>query len=189
MNNPPRSGERDRSAQPSGGGGQVPPRHGEGDRQPQAGGGGGPPLDDPQFPKPLQAPIKTVKRARKLRKAMSLPEVLLWQELRKRPGDLKFRRQHPELTFVHDFCCLKARLLIEVDGASHGMGDQPAYDHWRDAIALERGYRTLRIPARIVLKDIEEAVKAIVAACRDVGPLHRPTDGPPPRAGEDLNSA
>ncbi len=117
---------------------------------------------------------------------MSLPEVLLWQELRKRPGGFKFRRQHPELAFVHDFCCLRERLLIEVDGVSHDRGNQPAFDEWRDTAMLERGYRTLRIPAGIVLQDVEEAVIAIVAACREVGPLHRPADGPPPRAGEEL---
>ena len=158
-----------------------PPRNGEGDRQPQAGGGGVP----AQHPRPLQAPIKTVKRARRLRKAMSLPEVLLWQELRQRPGGFKFRRQHPELMFVHHFCCLQLRLLIEVDGAVHDMGTQPEFDQWRDAVMLERGYRTLRIPARIVLQDMEDAVNAIVCACREGGPLHRPADGPPPRAGED----
>lgn len=160
-----------------------PPRHGEGDRSAQPSGGGGP----ARPPRPLQAPIKTVKRARKLRKAMSLPEVLLWQELRKQPGGFKFRRQHPELIFVHDFCCLQLRLLIEVDGAVHDMGNQPTYDNWRDAILLERGYRTLRIPARIVLKDMEEALNAIVATCREVGPLHRPADGPPLRSGEEFS--
>ena len=117
---------------------------------------------------------------------MSLPEVLLWQQLRLRPGGHKFRRQHPELTFVHDFCCLRERLLIEVDGTAHDRGDQPAFDIWRDAIMLERGYRTLRIPARVVLTEMENAINAIVAACSDVGPLHQPAAGPPPRAGEDF---
>jgi very-short-patch-repair endonuclease len=117
---------------------------------------------------------------------MSLPEFLLWQHLRARPGGNKFRRQHPEDTFVCDFCCLQARLLIEVDGEAHDRGHQPGFDNWRNAMLLDRGYRTLRIPARIVLQEMEDAVNAIVAACSDVGPLHRPADGPPPRAGEDL---
>ena len=34
-------------------------------------------------------------RARKLRKEMSLPEVLLWRLLRGQPQGVKFRRQHP----------------------------------------------------------------------------------------------
>ncbi len=47
---------------------------------------------------------------------MSLPEVLLWQVLRTRPSDLKFRRQHPSGAYVADFYCHEARLVIEVDG-------------------------------------------------------------------------
>ncbi|MGB5779902.1 MAG: DUF559 domain-containing protein, partial [Allopontixanthobacter sediminis] len=43
----------------------------------------------------ITGPTQTVKRARKLRSEMSLPEVLIWREMRKRPGNLKFRRQHP----------------------------------------------------------------------------------------------
>ena len=163
-----------------------PPRHGEGDRSAQPSGGGGPAAQPGNAPPPLRAPIKTVKRARKLRKAMSLPEVLLWQQLRQRPGGFKFRRQHPEGAIVCDFCCLSARLLIEVDGSAHDMGDAPHYDRRRDMKMLERGYRMLRIPAQLVLDDLGDAVNAVVAACREVGPLHRPADGPPPRAGEDL---
>ncbi|MBW8755624.1 MAG: DUF559 domain-containing protein, partial [Sphingomonadales bacterium] len=72
-----------------------PPRNGEADR-PQDG-GGGPPL--------LQQPIKHVKRARKLRKEMSLPEVLLWRELQKHPGGYRFRRQFPQAPFTLDFVC------------------------------------------------------------------------------------
>ena len=34
----------------------------------------------------INGPLETLKRARKLRGEMSFPEVLLWPELRKRPG-------------------------------------------------------------------------------------------------------
>jgi len=53
---------------------------------------------------------RTIKRARKLRKAMSLPEAMLWRELRLRPFELKFRRQHATGRFVLDFYCSDARL-------------------------------------------------------------------------------
>lgn len=43
------------------------------------------------------------KNARRLRRKMSLPEVLLWQILRKQPGYVKFRRQHPIGRYVLDF--------------------------------------------------------------------------------------
>ena len=156
---------------------QNPPRNGEGDR-PQDG-GGGPPV--------LSQPIKQVKRARTLRKDMSLPEVLLWTELRKRPGGYRFRRQHPQSPFTIDFACLSSRLAIEVDGEAHDRGGNPQRDEMRDRVLAERGFRTLRIPAREVLKNMETCIMAIVEACRAGGPPPPSLcDGPPPRAGEDL---
>ena len=43
----------------------------------------------------LHGPKPTQKRARQLRREMTLPEVLLLKELRKRPHGLKFRNQRP----------------------------------------------------------------------------------------------
>jgi hypothetical protein len=44
----------------------------------------------------MRAPILTFKRARALRRDMSLPEVVLWDHLRgHRLNGLRFRRQHP----------------------------------------------------------------------------------------------
>ncbi|WP_234419319.1 endonuclease domain-containing protein [Sphingomonas sp. EC-HK361] len=116
---------------------------------------------------------------------MSLPEVLLWRELRKRPGGFKFRRQHPQSGAALDFACMEARLAIEVDGEAHNRGDQPQYDLQRDRRLSADGYLTLRIPARAVLSDLDAVIPAIVALCEERGPLHRPTAGPPPRSGED----
>ena len=57
----------------------------------------------------ITGPRQSVKLARKLRSEMSLPEAMLWTELRKRPAG----------EYVLDFYCTKARLAIEVDGAAH----------------------------------------------------------------------
>jgi very-short-patch-repair endonuclease len=96
---------------------------------------------------------------------MTLPEGLLWQVLRRRPGGFKFRRQHPMGPFIADFYCPVARLVIEVDGASHDMGTNPARDARRDAWLREEGLRVLRLPAADVMKDIESAVTAILVNC------------------------
>jgi very-short-patch-repair endonuclease len=114
---------------------------------------------------------------------MSLPEVLLWQELRKRPGGFKFRHQHPAGPFSLDFACLSARLAIEVDGEAHDRGANRSRDVARDEWLMAQGYRTLRIPAREVLGNLEGVLAHVVAQCQ---PLHRPSGGPPPRAGEDF---
>lgn len=154
---------------------QNPPRNGEGDHA-QHGGGG---------PRVLQVPIKQVKRARKLRRRLSLPEVMVWQVLRSRPNALKFRRQFPIGPFTADFACLDRRLIIEIDGETHGLDDQPKRDASRDALLRRKGFRVMRIAARNVLKDMDGIIRGIVAAAEDVGPLHQPAAGPPPRSGED----
>ena len=158
---------------------QIPPRNGEGDRAKRGGGG-------PRQPKILRAPIKEVKKARAARKEMSFPEVLLWQALRKEPGGFLFRRQNPQIGYRLDFACLEARLAIEVDGEAHDRGDRPQRDAVRDRRIAELGFFTLRIPAREVLKDLDAVITGIVMLCRERGPLHRPSDGPPPRSGEEL---
>jgi very-short-patch-repair endonuclease len=118
---------------------------------------------------------------------MSLPAVLLWKELQKRPGGFKFRREFPQSPLTLDFACLSARLIVEVDGQGHDMGDQPAIDQSRNNAMTERGFRTLRLAAKDVLKDMESCVNAIVAACREAGPPPPPLrGGPPPRFGEDI---
>ncbi len=121
--------------------------------------------------------------ARKLRRDMSLPEALVWQRLRGAVTGMKFRKQHPIGPYVVDFYCSKARLVIEIDGEAHSRGDAPARDERRDAFVIENGYRLLRIAAVEVLRDVDAAVAAIVAFAE--APLHRPSDGPPPLAGED----
>ncbi len=129
---------------------------------------------------------------------MSLPEVLLWQRLRLDPHGLKFRRQHPVLTYVLDFYCARARLAVEIDGEVHDRGDRPARDVERDAALMAHGLTVLRIPARDVLADADAAAEAIVAAALPLHPrlrrrspspsmLGEDLEGPPPRTGEDLN--
>jgi len=156
---------------------QNPPRNGEGD-QAQLGGGG---------PRILQSPIKQVKRARILRRELSLPEVLLLKALRGRPNGLKFRSQFPVRGITTDFACLSHRLIIEVDGEGHNRGDQPRRDAARDALLKEEGFDVMRILARDVLSNLDGVVFGIVARCNDLGPLHHAGHGPPPRSGEDFS--
>jgi very-short-patch-repair endonuclease len=118
---------------------------------------------------------------------MSLPEVLLWQQLRQRPGGFKFRHQHPAGPYSLDFYCARARLCVEVDGEAHDRGANPTLDEQRDALLAAHDVVTLRIPAREVLSNLEGVVIGIVEAARRRPPLHRPSGGPPPQGelGED----
>jgi len=112
----------------------------------------------------LSGPQSTIERSRRLRREMSLPEVLLWRELKQRPAGLKFRKQHPAGPYTADFFCHEARLVVELDGEGHDRGDRPERDARRDAWFAERRFHVLRIPAAEVMADIEAALAAIVAA-------------------------
>jgi very-short-patch-repair endonuclease len=136
----------------------------------------------------LSASDTAFKVAKRERRSGNLPEVLLWRELRKRPGGYKFRRQHPLSEIVLDFACLARRLAIEIDGEAHDRGERPERDGRRDAFLRARGFAILRLPASYVLSDLSAAITAIVAACDERLPLHHRAapGGPPPRPGEVL---
>src|SRR5579884_1287740 len=99
----------------------------------------------------LSGSKRTIRRARALRRQLSLPEVLLWRVLRTRPAGLKFRCQQAAGPFVLDFFCHEVSLGLEIDGESHNRGNQPALDAERDEYLRRNGYRVLRIPAADVL--------------------------------------
>ncbi|MEH3047469.1 endonuclease domain-containing protein [Sphingomonas adhaesiva] len=122
-----------------------------------------------------------VKRARRLRRDMTLPEVLLWQRLRGAPNGCKFRRQHPAGAYVLDFYCLDARLAMEIDGQGHA--DRQDRDARRDAWFAAAGIRTVRIAAARVLADADRTAAAVLALAVSRLPLHHPAapGGPPPR--------
>ena len=137
----------------------------------------------------MDAPARTIGRAKELRAAMSLPEVLLWKQLRRRGLEgLRFRRQHPVGPYILDFYCEDARLAVEVDGEGHGYGDRPGHDERRDRWLAGRGVAVLRLPARLVLKDMDSAIRTILAQVETLGmqPPSRPSGGLPPK-GEDLS--
>jgi very-short-patch-repair endonuclease len=46
---------------------------------------------------------------------MSLPEVMLWQALRKKQSGLRFRKQHPAGPYVLDFYCDAVKVCVEVE--------------------------------------------------------------------------
>ena len=133
----------------------------------------------------LKASSQAIGLAKSQRKSGNVPEVLIWRELRKRPGGYKFRRQHPLSEVVLDFACLECRLAIEIDGEAHNRGDNPQRDQRRDAWLTGQGFRVLRLPARYVLDNLEGAIEAVVGACCELAPLR--ACGRPLRAGEVLS--
>jgi very-short-patch-repair endonuclease len=138
----------------------------------------------------MRAPKRTITAARRLRRALSVPEARLWSRLRERAsGRPVFRRQHPIGPYVLDFYCAKARLAVEIDGASHDLGDRPQRDMRRDAWLGARGVTVVHVAASDIARGIDAAADAIVRMAAEMtapGPPHRPSGGPPPpQAGED----
>ena len=84
-----------------------------------------------------------INTARHLRRRETDFERRLWKELRdRRAFGLKFRRQHAVASYVVDFACLDARLLIEIDGYWHAF--RKAEDQERDRILKASGFDILR---------------------------------------------
>ena len=116
----------------------------------------------------MAATNNAYKSARRLRKHMSLPEVLLWRLLRKASPPI--RRQHPLGAYVVDFYCPAAKLIIEVDGFAHDTGHRPRRDDFRDSWLRERGFALLRIPASDVLRDAVACADGILRLCETPPP-------------------
>ena len=112
----------------------------------------------------------TLKRARRMRKVLTPPELGLWRRLRNRQlGGYRFRRQHPIGPYILDFYCPEARLAVEVDGDSHGVEGAEVHDARRDAWLRSEGIATLRIPADMA-KDPEAVAGYILGVLRRNAP-------------------
>jgi len=126
-----------------------------------------------------------VYKARKLRRAMTTSEVLLWSQLRGSKLGFKVRRQHPIGPYVADFFVRDAGLVIEIDGSPHDFGDRPERDERRDRYLAERGYRVLHLVAAEVLKNLDGVLKYIAEQVASPHHHQAALDGPPPRSGEE----
>ena len=120
----------------------------------------------------MRAGERTIERARRLRRELSLPEVILWDCLRgRRLHGLRFRRQHPIGPYVLDFFQAEGRLAVEVDGGHHDLPGQMHHDLRRDAWLAGHGIRVLRIAATDILDDkaLEGMLVAIAAMAKGRG--------------------
>ncbi len=123
-----------------------------------------------RYAQPMRAPLPTIRVARKLRRDMTLPEVVLWSRLRQgRLDGLRFRRQHPIGPYVLDFYCADARLAVEVDGMAHDFSEQIRHDERRTERLSEARINVLRFAASDILKEetLEGVLLAILEAARN----------------------
>jgi very-short-patch-repair endonuclease len=96
-------------------------------------------------------------RAKALRKAGNLPEVLFWQQVNKgKFHHIDFDRQRIIGNYIVDFYVKRLGLVVEIDGIIHNF--QHVYDQEREAYLRSLGLRVYRISAADVLKHIESVM-------------------------------
>jgi very-short-patch-repair endonuclease len=109
---------------------------------------------------------------------MTPQEARLWLRLRAlRPQGFHFRRQVPIARFIVDFACLKAGLVVEIDGGQHGQAAHLERDRLRDLALATAGFEVLRFWNAEVNSDLDAVVETIFARFSERAAL-RPT---PPR--------
>ena len=103
---------------------------------------------------------KLRERAKELRKAGNLSEILLWRQLNKRKfKGYDFDRQKIIGNFIVDFYCLDCRVVIEVNGSSHN--EKKEHDLERDSFLMGLGLTVIHIPALDVLSKMNEVMSML----------------------------
>ncbi|MEI7985065.1 MAG: DUF559 domain-containing protein [Armatimonadota bacterium] len=97
--------------------------------------------------------------ARHFRKNLTLPEMLLWNQLKSDQIGFRIRRQVPMGEFILDFYCANPKVAIEVDGSIHDLYRQQ--DIVRDMWLNSQGILVFRLSAKAVLKNPFTSAQAV----------------------------
>ncbi|GAA3595870.1 leucine--tRNA ligase [Flavivirga amylovorans] len=100
-----------------------------------------------------------LERAKEMRANPTQAEEALWQELRNKNLDAKFRQQHLIGDYIVDFVCLDKKLIIEVDGKIHE--SQVDEDAKRTEVLENDYFKVIRFTNEEVLSNIESVLKII----------------------------
>lgn len=113
--------------------------------------------------------FQLLEQARELRRNMTPQEKKLWyQFLRTNP--VKIYKQRIIDSFIADFYCASARLVIEIDGSQHYTSQGQAYDRERSQIMQQYDIDTIRFTNTdidrnflAVCKQIHEVIQKRIA--------------------------
>ena len=104
-------------------------------------------------------------RARTLGRNETAAEQRLWEELRgSRLNGFKFVRQLPIGPYFADFACRRAKLIVEVDGATHGDAHEVAHYEKRTIFLSELGWAAHRVWNDDVFKERNAVCDGILLA-------------------------
>ena len=102
------------------------------------------------------------RRARELRRLSPAAEWIFWSRLKNRGlQGAKFVRSEPIGPYFADFSCRTAKLVVEVDGATHSTEDEIARDKRRTAFLETEGYRVIRFSNEQVYENVEAVLDEI----------------------------
>lgn len=102
------------------------------------------------------------RRAKELRANLTPTEKMLWTYLnRSQLNGFRFKAQHPIYTFIADFYCHSARLVIELDGEVHDSQEQQIYDANRTYLITEFGLTVVRFRNDEVLRNTQQVIESI----------------------------
>jgi len=111
--------------------------------------------------------------ARKLRGVLTKEEKVIWEKIRNKKIGCKWRRQVPLGVFIADFCCMKHRVIVEIDGDIHKALHER--DRNRDEILVEGGFKIMRVTNEDVTQGIESVLKRMRDACKTSPPNPSPS--------------
>jgi len=107
---------------------------------------------------PYQPRLK--ERAKALRQAGNLPEVLFWMQVtKKRFHKIDFDRQRIIGNYIVDFYIKRLGLVIEIDGCSHD--DKQVYDKLREEYLISLGLKIYRITVDDVMKQMDFVIMGL----------------------------
>jgi very-short-patch-repair endonuclease len=102
-------------------------------------------------------------RSRALRVSQTKAEQVLWSALRNRQlARWKFRRQHPIGRYILDFVTLDAKLVIEVDGATHSTEAERERDAQRTRELERYGFHVIRVTNTDVYENLDGVLATIL---------------------------
>ena len=115
------------------------------------------------MPKRINPPLptRTLEHAHALRQSGTDAEQQLWQQLRAgRLNGFKFRRQHPIPPYIVDFVCLKAKVIIKLDGSQHDDERDAARSRFLEA----KGFEVMRFWDNDVLRETNAVLESILSS-------------------------
>ncbi len=102
------------------------------------------------------------RRARQLRRFSPAAERILWSRLKNRGlRGVKFVRLEPIGPYFADFACRSARIVVEIDGATHSTDEDIAHDERRTAFLEANGYRVVRFSNEQIYENVGAVVEEI----------------------------